>query len=373
MSDSTNAPSELSQLRRDRPQSVKLPGWKWNINTPYTDSIEDLRGDFTERVPALIKEETDKTDLPFPPHVVCNITDAEVDFLNEVFQLSENVKFSNLTRIYYYLNRYFIESDNPEKAEEFLGHIEKIIDRKVPRAPLLFMIGRAFLAENQAKSEYFRVASQVQEGTLRQAINEFTFRQDVAKNKAKIAWGQIVIAACRGMIDFQKYGSSLFSVGNIKDWSDFLLKLASPKNADQPSPGKRIWTLLPPDIQALVGELASVPSIQEEYKYNIINILNIILDQRDFYQEQDFSNLTLPEEVQELLNRERENLSTYEVRKLNRLLIETAYPHEIEKSQEHKVIKAQQKTLTLFQFWGLNVTADALRQRKSRENRDGLT
>ncbi len=73
--------------------------------------------------------------------------------------------------------------------------------------------------------------------------------------------------------------------------------------------------------------------MQEEDKSNIITELNVILNQRDFYREQDFSNLTLPEEVQQLLNRTREELSTNEVQKLNRLLIETAYPHEIAKSQ----------------------------------------
>ncbi|MCZ6631928.1 MAG: hypothetical protein O7G87_00855, partial [bacterium] len=74
-------------------------------------------------------------------------------------------------------------------------------------------------------------------------------------------------------------------------------------------------------------------SLEGEYKFNIIKALNEnILDSSDFYQEGYFSSIALPEAVQRLLSNQA-NLSSSDAQRLNRLLIESAYPHEIEKSQ----------------------------------------
>lgn len=148
-----------------------------------------------------------------------------------------------------------------------------------------------------------------------------------------------------GEIDYELQGFSLFRLGDIKDWQSFLSKLIRDKNADQPSPGKTLWTLLPPETQALVENLASVTSIQEEDKSNIISALNVILNQRDFVsnvirdQKDYFPSIdffeTLPSKVKKILDkhqsltRQGKELSTNEVQRLNRLLIEAAYPNEI--------------------------------------------
>ena len=130
---------------------------------------------------------------------------------------------------------------------------------------------------------------------------------------------------------YKTKGSWLFREGDI-DWSGFLSKLVSAKNTGQSSLGKRLWTQFPPPIQTLVEQSPSDISIQDENKSHNINILNEILNRVDFYQEQDFSGLLLSDEVQGLLSRERERLSLSDVQRLNRLLIETAYPHDIAKS-----------------------------------------
>ena len=71
-----------------------------------------------------------------------------------------------------------------------------------------------------------------------------------------------------------------------------------------------------------------------EDKRNIVNALNEILSRPDFYQAQAFSELTLPEEVQDLLNQNREELSSSEIGRLNGPLIETALPHDIATNQK---------------------------------------
>lgn len=153
------------------------------------------------------------------------------------------------------------------------------------------------------------------------------------------------------MKEFKLESYSPFSRRDFRDWPDFVSKLTRAKNADRPSPGKRIWALLPPSTQGILQFRVStkftheiltdslentkyMSNIYNEYEdqSNIIDGLNKILDRRDFYQEDDFSGVNFPDEVLDLLSRKREELSKKKVQKLNRLLLATAYPYNIEKS-----------------------------------------
>lgn len=124
-------------------------------------------------------------------------------------------------------------------------------------------------------------------------------------------------------------GSSLFGVDDIIDWPGFLSKLSSEGKASQPSPGKRIWELLPLDIQVVVENSAASTNLEEKQRPNIIKALNeSILSNRDFYQKEHFSDITIPEEAQKLLP-DRKDLSARNIKRLNRLLMKSAYSHEI--------------------------------------------
>ena len=128
-------------------------------------------------------------------------------------------------------------------------------------------------------------------------------------------------------------GSSLFRVGNIVDWSGFCSRLIHDVNEDSPNPGKRIWNLLPQEIRSLIESSIAGPHFFEEDKSKIINALNDLLERQDFFQKQNYSSTALPEKAKELLVCNRNGLSTRDVQKLNRLLIEAAYPHETAKSR----------------------------------------
>ena len=92
-----------------------------------------------------------------------------------------------------------------------------------------------------------------------------------------------------------------FGVGDIIDWPGFVSKLNTDGNTAQQRLGKRIWELLPQNIQSTVKESVDGSSLQEEQKSKIIKAVNRILDRQDFYQEQDFPDMNLPEAVRELL------------------------------------------------------------------------
>jgi len=127
-------------------------------------------------------------------------------------------------------------------------------------------------------------------------------------------------------------GSSLLGLDDIFDWPGYCSKLVQDANQDLPNPGKKIWSLLPKEIQSLIESSATATSLSRENKSTITNALNDVLEQRDFYQEQDYSRKALPEKAKELLARDRDELPGRDLRKLNRLLIEVAYPRKIAKT-----------------------------------------
>ena len=189
---------------------------------------------------------------------------------------------------------------------------------------------------------------------------------DYLRNEPMTMWDLGMWRLKERVKEFKFVGYSPLSIRDIKDWPDFVSKLISAKNADRPSPGKRIWTLLPPSTQGILKIRASTKfthkwprfrvkqsaladslqneekakfyskiEIEREDKSNIINELNQVLNRRNFYQEEDFYHLTLTEEILELLSRrDRDELSKNNVQKLNRLLLETAYPYNLAKSLE---------------------------------------
>ena len=97
----------------------------------------------------------------------------------------------------------------------------------------------------------------------------------------------------------------------------------------QPSPGQRIFRLLDPSTQKALRDTVegAAPEIDEVgfRLRGLLSDLNNLLNRRDFYEEQAWRNVTLNDEAQELMDRGISNLSDTELRRLNRLLLESAY------------------------------------------------
>jgi len=126
----------------------------------------------------------------------------------------------------------------------------------------------------------------------------------------------------------------MLGVSDILNWAIFLSELYSDKDSPK-KPAKRVWELLPQEIRISIEKYMEGNSDTEFYKLTLksVNALNErILSRPDFYQEEPFKEVSIPEEVQKLL----ENQATPpadDIEKLNRLLMEAAYPHEIAKSE----------------------------------------
>ena len=120
---------------------------------------------------------------------------------------------------------------------------------------------------------------------------------------------------------------------DIRDWKGFAAKLKQAGAADQPSPAKRLWELLPARNHQMIEN-----GLQEEFtdwhKAHLVKALNqLITRRRDFYQPEAFKVVTLPPAAQELHKLAPKKLRGDNLAMYNRLLLEASFPKAIAKKQ----------------------------------------
>jgi hypothetical protein len=124
--------------------------------------------------------------------------------------------------------------------------------------------------------------------------------------------------------------------GEIMDGPQLAARLRRDALTDQPSPGRRIWSLLDDATREKVQKLEKAAKDDGEPRENrgrefrqgmdaLRTGLNTLIARRDFYQEDDWRDVSLPKEAKDYLARSRESLSMEELARMNRLLIEAPY------------------------------------------------
>jgi LPS export ABC transporter protein LptC len=134
----------------------------------------------------------------------------------------------------------------------------------------------------------------------------------------------------------EKKTPSRLTVSEIADWAALCAKLHKQGTSGQAAPGARIWELLPGEIRTAIQSAAQGNPLGQKRKAQIANALNDLLKKPDLYREKDFHGLALSPEAQDLLKLDRKALAEGQLARLNRLLLEAAFPREIAKSQEPK-------------------------------------
>lgn len=119
----------------------------------------------------------------------------------------------------------------------------------------------------------------------------------------------------------------LLTVADVKDWSGILGAIKAQANADGPSPGKRLISLLPEEARAQFNAVAPDAQLTDGMKENFVEQLNDVLEKKEFYDPAAWEGIALPEPVEALVNAKPESRS--ELIKMNRGLFEAAYPEFI--------------------------------------------
>ena len=126
---------------------------------------------------------------------------------------------------------------------------------------------------------------------------------------------------------------SLFQINDFKDLSGFIVKL---ENAQDPL-SRYLKDQFSEETLFLLDEYSREGTPSEALQTALETELNEILQSGSLYDEKRFENIELSEDVLKLIE---DNPQGQDMIELNRLLLEEAYPQEIEKS-EYKVKKSK--------------------------------
>ena len=126
-------------------------------------------------------------------------------------------------------------------------------------------------------------------------------------------------------------GDSSLQPGEVLDWAGLCAAFVRERDAGE-EPGKTVWERLRlKRVKQAVERFAHGPLLAAGGEDEILNALNGILSRRQFCEEAGLDEASLPAEAQALLARARKSLNAKEVMRLNRRLLEAAYPDYVAK------------------------------------------
>jgi len=123
-------------------------------------------------------------------------------------------------------------------------------------------------------------------------------------------------------------GGSTLSVEDIRDKGQDLSVFAARLQGQQDGVSRFVWGELSPETRRTVSAYAESRSDPQEVKRALVDDLNRVVQGGSIYDPQRFAEVRLSDETRTMLRRQVANEA--EVPRTNRLLLEDAYPNEIE-------------------------------------------
>lgn len=131
----------------------------------------------------------------------------------------------------------------------------------------------------------------------------------------------------------EKPGSSLFSVGDFKEPAKLIGRLRDAASRNDPV-SLLLQSMLNIDCQQRIGKYKDGEPLSQEFLVTLVSELNRLLAM-PLYRQEIFANVKLSEGTQrQIASKDPKDFKGEELLRLNRLLLEDAYPYEIAKSQK---------------------------------------
>lgn len=169
------------------------------------------------------------------------------------------------------------------------------------------------------------------------AIIKDSFREALASRVLWIllAFLTLVLAAIAPIGFFDQPNYELNS-GDVKNGDELIKRMVAQFAAAEPSPGKRIFGLLPKDLQDRFQASSANPATPQQPLTNpeVRAALVPLLNSRDLYDQASWAGVEIGAEARELVSKGVARLGTDDRGRLNRLLLEAAFPEQISASGE---------------------------------------
>ncbi len=122
--------------------------------------------------------------------------------------------------------------------------------------------------------------------------------------------------------------NALLRAAEVRDWPAWLRTLQQEQAAEGSSPGKALMNhrAIDNEVQQLI---AAERNLTDDERERIVVAVNAALQDKDFYQEEAFATVALTDEAKTLLAARSPRMRQSEAERLNRTLLESAYPQFI--------------------------------------------
>src|SRR4051812_2566157 len=171
------------------------------------------------------------------------------------------------------------------------------------------------------------------------AIIKDSFREALASRVLWVFTGVIVLLLLAlAPLGYQHNLTTVFAWTDIVDPPRLARRLKEDGDKEKPSVGKRIWSLLDADAAKKIDAFIAVSAEGKRREGDGRTMMegtralragiNKVIERPDFYQPELWNDVSLTKEAKELLNQGVDKLSKMEVARLNRLLIEAAFPND---------------------------------------------
>ena len=153
------------------------------------------------------------------------------------------------------------------------------------------------------------------------------------------------------LLDYDPPDGWLFRAEDIRDWPALCGDLARAATSDLVGPARRVWERLAPEGQAAVQALARGAAGDPAAQETVLEALNAVLRQPDFFDPAHFGGLDLPNETRRYLVRTgepgskgervriKDDILPREVLRLNRLLMDLSWPQTLARSRHGDVLR----------------------------------
>jgi hypothetical protein len=184
------------------------------------------------------------------------------------------------------------------------------------------------------------------------AILVDAFREALA---SRVLWVLLLISAIVlvGLAGFtlDEQASSTIYAGELPNPREFAAALQRASERSAPSPGKRVWELLPEETRAKLAEQLLKGNDQDAVLLPLQAALNRLLQNRQLSETGNWPLNALDAEGNELLAEGAGKLPAVELARLNRLLLEAAFPRDLAPSRERELV---------VHYYGLEVPTGAM-------------
>jgi phospho-N-acetylmuramoyl-pentapeptide-transferase len=118
---------------------------------------------------------------------------------------------------------------------------------------------------------------------------------------------------------------------DVTDWPGFVEELTPPHRAPVPEGKARVWAALPEGLQARLAAAVEAEEVPAELRADILGALNGIIVKGELYDEQAWDRARLNGEGRRLVENAG-SLAPMEQARLNRMLVESAFPEHVVRS-----------------------------------------